>query len=111
LVYSLFDVVLLTSAVEGLPNTLIEAQAAGRPVTTTDVGGASEAIIDGVTGILVRERSPQALAAAVLSILADPAWGLRASTEAPAFVARRFGLDRLIDETLAIYGVPPRRKA
>ena len=55
LVYAAFDVVLLTSMVEGLPNMLIEAQAAGCPVVTTDVGGTREAIFEGVTGILVKE--------------------------------------------------------
>ena len=44
LVYSALDVVLLTSLVEGVPNVLIEAQAAGRPVVITAVGGTKEAV-------------------------------------------------------------------
>ena len=45
-----FDVLLQTSVVEGLPNTLIEAQYCGVPVVTTDSGGSKETIVDGVTG-------------------------------------------------------------
>ena len=91
LVYAILDVVLLTSRVEGVPNVLIEAQAAGCAVVSVDVGGTSEAVIDGRTGRLVRQRTPHSLAQAVLATLADPAWRIRARCEGPAFVATRFG--------------------
>ncbi len=104
LVYSVLDVVLLTSSVEGVPNVLVEAQAAGRPAVTTDVGGTREAVVDGRTGLIVRQRSPKLLADAVLSILADASWRTRLPVEGPAFVAARFGFDRMIGETLESYG-------
>jgi glycosyltransferase involved in cell wall biosynthesis len=104
LVYAAFDVVLLTSIVEGLPNVLIEAQAAGCPVVTADVGGAREAVAEGITGIVVRERSARELAHAVLSILADPSWRERTQAQGPAFVDRNFGFKRMIDETIEVYG-------
>lgn len=102
-VYAAFDVVLLTSIVEGLPNMLIEAQAAGCPVVTTDVGGVREAISDGVTGIVVEQRSAQKLATAVLTILQDSSWRERARTQGPLFVAQNFGLERMIDELVEVY--------
>jgi asparagine synthase (glutamine-hydrolysing) len=105
-VYAALDVVLLTSLTEGLPNVVIEAQAAGRPVVAVDVGGISEAMIDGRTGRLVRGRSPGRLAAAVLDVLGDPSWAARAEAESPAFVASRFGRERIISEMLEIYGLP-----
>ena len=46
------DLVLLTSDNEGMPLSLIEAAAAGRPAVTTDVGSAAEVVVDGVTGIV-----------------------------------------------------------
>jgi glycosyltransferase involved in cell wall biosynthesis len=107
LVYSSLDVVLLTSIVEGLPNVLIEAQAAGRPVVTTDVGGTKEAVLDGRTGILVTERSATQLAQAVLAILDDPAWRDRVRVAGPEFVGERFGGDRMIGHLLEIYGEAP----
>ncbi len=100
LLYATLDVFLMTSRFEGLPNVLIEAQAAGRPVVSTDVGGTREAVIDGVTGRIVSSRSPHHLCRAVLEILDDPSWSSRAASQAPAFVEERFGLDRMVSKTL-----------
>lgn len=52
-ILSASDSVLIPSRNEGLPRVAIEAMAAGKPVIATEVGGTPEAIIDGVTGILV----------------------------------------------------------
>lgn len=107
LFYSVMDVVLLTSAREGLPNVMIEAQAAGRPVVATDVGGTREALVEGRTGAIVRQRSATALAKTVVTMLDDVELRARVRTEGPKFVASRFGLDRMVDETLGHYGFVP----
>jgi len=104
LFYSAMDVVLLTSAVEGLPNVMIEAQAVGRPVVAPDVGGTSEALLDGTTGVIVRPRSAVHLAKAVIHVLDDVDWRERAGIEGPNFVAHRFGLERMVSETIEHYG-------
>src|SRR5262249_13908566 len=91
---------------EGTPNVLIEAQAAGIPVVASDVGGVNEALLDGVTGILVGNRRASSLASAVLKILEEPGWRERAAIEGPAFVSKRFGHQRMIDDTIAAYGCP-----
>jgi len=104
LVYSAMDVILLTSAVEGLPNVMIEAQAAGRPVIATDVGGTREALIPGRTGHIVRPRSAVHLAKAVIAALDDMRWRKQVRIEGPDFVSRRFGLERMVNETLEYYG-------
>jgi glycosyltransferase involved in cell wall biosynthesis len=104
-IYAALDVVLLTSRFEGTPNVLIEAQAAGIPVVAPDVGGVNEALLDGVTGILVGNRKASSFARAVLKILEDPGWRERATTEGPAFVSKRFGHQRMIDDTIAAYGL------
>src|SRR6516165_4607556 len=104
LIYGALDVVLLTSRFEGTPNVLIEAQAAGIPVVAPDVGGVNEALLDGVTGILVGKRQASSLARAILEILGDPGWREHAATEGPAFVSKRFGHQRMIDDTIAAYG-------
>jgi glycosyltransferase involved in cell wall biosynthesis len=104
--YAVIDVILLTSSVEGVSNTLLEAQAAGRSVVATDVGGMREAVAHGLTGLIVPERSPQRLAGAVLKILNDPTFQTRGSAEGPKFVANRFGLNRMIRETIEAYGRP-----
>lgn len=58
--------------VDGLPIVVLEAMAAGRPVVATAVSGIPLAVADGVTGRLVAEKDPAALAAAVGDLLADP---------------------------------------
>jgi len=100
---SLFNVFVLTSQFEGTPNVVIEASLLGVPVVTTDAGGTREAVREGSTGIVVPEPEPAAIAQAVLAVLDDPAWQRRARHEGPAFIKERFGLERMLDETLALY--------
>lgn len=95
---------LLTSREEGLPNVAIEAQAQGVPVVATPAGGAPEAVEDGRSGFVVAADA-QALAQAVLRVLDDRAWADAARDHARVSVARRFGLDRMLDETLRHYGL------
>ena len=112
LAYSVMDVVLLTSHFEGLPNVLIEAQALGVPVVATDVGGCREAVLDGETGVIVKSRDPAYLAERVLHILDDPDWPAKARQQGPALVRERFGIERMIEETLDAYGIEaPGRRA
>ena len=107
LIYAALDVVLLTSTVEGLPNVLIEAQAAGCPVAPPDVGGLREAVADGRTVLSPANDRRVAWPRPPRRLLADPTWGTRARVEGPAFVASRFGLERMMRQTLEIYGLPP----
>jgi len=104
LAFGLFDVFVLTSRYEGTPNVVIEASALGVPVVTTQAGGAAEAIRQGETG-LVASRDAGELARLVLSVLSDRSWSSRASELGPAFIKERFGLNRMVDEALALYGL------
>ena len=83
------DVLVLSSDVEGTPVSVMEAKALGLPVVATRVGGLPEMIDDGVDGLLVPRRDPDALAAALLRVLRDDQ--LRASmAEASATSAARY---------------------
>jgi glycosyltransferase involved in cell wall biosynthesis len=64
-----FDVFVLSSREEGIPNALLEAMAAGRPSVATAVGGTPEVMRDGETGWLVPPASPRALADALAQAL------------------------------------------
>jgi glycosyltransferase involved in cell wall biosynthesis len=103
LIYGALEVFLLTSRFEGTPNVLLEAQVAGVPVVAPNVGGTAEALLDGFSGIVVGERRASTLANAALQILDDPGWRKRASIHVPAFVSKRFGHSRMVDETIAVY--------
>jgi glycosyltransferase involved in cell wall biosynthesis len=92
----LMDVVLLTSQYEGTPNVLLEAQALGRPVVATDVGGNAETFLPGETGVLLPAHpSPDEIADAVLRALDDPGFAVRAGEQGPDFIRGRFGVERM----------------
>jgi glycosyltransferase involved in cell wall biosynthesis len=66
-----FDVFVLPSLTEGFPLTTLEAMQLGVPVVATDVGGVSEQVVDGDTGLLVPPADPSALARAIGRLLDD----------------------------------------
>jgi len=96
------DIFCLTSLNEGLGIVLIEAMAAGKAVIATDVGGVSEVILDGKTGILVPPGNPEAVAIAIKRLLSDT--GLRSSLgRAGRERARLFDREEMIEKTLSLY--------
>lgn len=66
-----FDLFVLPSLYEGLPNALLEAMAASNPVVATAVDGSVEAVVDGETGYLVPSREPQPLKERILDCVLD----------------------------------------
>ena len=104
-----FDACLLTSGAEGTPNVALEAQWLGVPVIATAGGGTREALDLGASGWLLEEPDADALAKAVLQVLFDPNLRAAAAVRGPAFVRRRFGMDRMLRETLDLYGVKAER--
>ena len=109
--YKAMDVVMLTSRHEGLPNVLLEAQSVGVPVVAPDVGGIGEAVLSGVTGWTVRQADARALAERVLACVTDKEWAAKARTEGPLFVRQRFGIARMVQRTLDVYGLSGRHGA
>ena len=101
--YALFDLFLLTSRFEGLPNVLLEAQFCGVPVVAPDVGGVREAMDPGHTGIAVGQREPAAFAEAILRLLGDRDQLARMSNAARALSAQ-FHPDRVLARLDEIYG-------
>ena len=77
---------------DGLPTVLLEAMASGLPVVSTDVTGIPEMIRDGVTGRVVGQRAPRALAGALDTLLASDATRARFAVAARADVEHRFNL-------------------
>ncbi|HEA68005.1 hypothetical protein LCGC14_2093010 [marine sediment metagenome] len=97
------DLFLLTSRAEGLPNVLLEAQAMGVPVVTTDAGGAKEAVDHGHSGWILEHDDPQHAGMVIAQLLRDLKWREKAFHHAQRLVKSRFGIDRMVSETLAVY--------
>jgi glycosyltransferase involved in cell wall biosynthesis len=102
-VMSASDVVVLTSDNEGTPVSLIEAQAAGLPVVSTDVGGVSSAVVDGRTGRLVEPDDERGFAVAVEGFLADPGSAREFGARGREHVVERFSIERLIADVDELY--------
>ena len=96
------DVVVLASRSEGLPFTLLEAMALGKPVVATRVGGVPEVVEDGRSGRLVTRDDPGALAAAITAVIDAPdavAMGARGRVR----VQTAFTLDRMVRGIERVY--------
>jgi len=73
------DLFILPSFVEGLPVSAMEAMAIGVPVIATNIAGTSELVQDGKTGLLIRPSDSQALANAVISMMENYSFRVRAA--------------------------------
>jgi glycosyltransferase involved in cell wall biosynthesis len=98
-----FTVFCLSSHMEGLGTSLLDAMAFGRPVVATAAGGIPEAVEDGVTGRVVPVRDPAALADALAEALADPARARAMGGAGRRRFEERFTADLMVDETLSAY--------
>jgi glycosyltransferase involved in cell wall biosynthesis len=99
---ALLSVFVLSSYLEGLGTSVLDAQAAGIPVVATRVGGVPEMIEDGDNGWLVPARDPRALAAAVADARARPDEARRRAQRARETV-RRFSIGNMVSRTEAVY--------
>ncbi len=100
---------LLVSRQEGFPLVVLEAMRAGLPVIASDVGGVSEAVDHGHTGLLVPRDDAGALRSALDRLLADPALRLRMGCAGRAAYDARFTVQRMVDATAAVYDDVARR--
>ncbi|MEQ8716458.1 MAG: glycosyltransferase family 4 protein [Acidimicrobiales bacterium] len=91
----------------------VEAMLSGRAVIASDTGGLPEVVLHGRTGLLVAPEDPDALAAAMASLLDDPAWATELGRAGRLHALERFGLDRYVAEHETLYTdvVTSRRKS
>jgi glycosyltransferase involved in cell wall biosynthesis len=99
-----FSVFCLSSQLEGLGTSLLDAMAYGLPVVATAAGGIPEAVDDGVTGRLVAPRDPEALAQALVEVLCDERRRAEWGTAGRLRYLERFTADRMVGETLRVIG-------
>jgi glycosyltransferase involved in cell wall biosynthesis len=97
--------VVVHASVTGEPfgQVVIEGMAAAKPVVATDGGGIPEIVVDGETGILVAMRDHSAMAAAICSLLADPARAAEMGAAGRRRVEERFTIQRTARQVEALY--------
>lgn len=98
-----FDLFVLPSLLEGMPNAVLEAMAAGVPVVATAVGGVPEFVESGHTGLLVPPASPSALADAMLRLATDVNLRRQCAHKAQVLVDTRFTAGRELGDTEQVY--------
>lgn len=96
--------VLASTRTEGVPQSLLQAFAAGVPVVASDIGGVPEVVADGVTGLLAECGSARALAAGIARVLSDAPAAARRAEAARALVEERFSHAASISRLLQLYG-------
>lgn len=97
------DICVLSSQAEGFSNSILEYMAAGRPVVATNVGGASEAIVEGLTGHLVTAGDDAAMAQRIVSLLRDPTRRQLMGLNGRRLVEERFSCETRLINTSALY--------
>ena len=98
-----FTVSVMPSLNEALSNVVLESMAAGTPTVATRVGGTPEAVIDGVTGILVPPADSGALADAIVHLLNDPQLAAHLGRAARSRIADQFSVRRMVRTTEDLY--------
>src|SRR5262249_8400869 len=102
-VYAAIDLFVLPSLNEGLPMTVLEAMAAGKPIIATRVGAIPSVIRDGQTGLLVAPRDPEGLRDAIALLLEDPHLGKSLGERARGWALQHYTSDAMAGKYLQMY--------
>jgi len=97
------DIFALPSLSEGLPLSVLEAMAAGKPVIATNVGGISEVLNDGYAELLVPPRNPDVLAEKILLLLRNPELANRLRELGRMKVEKEFSLNSMMEKYQELY--------
>lgn len=83
----------------------LEAMRYAKPVVATKVGGVADIVQDNVTGLLVEQRDPAALATAIERVLTDPALAVSLGQAGYGFAREHFSWEAIVQQTLMLYGL------
>jgi len=97
------DIYVQPSFQEGLPNAVLEAMAMGLPIVATRISGNEDVVADGDNGLLVPPGDPEALAAAIRRLVADPALAVRMGRRSREIVESRFSLAAVMNKLREAY--------
>jgi len=101
--YAGLDIVALTSRNEGTPVSLIEAQAANKPIVTTNVGGIENIVLPNRTALLTRNGGAEDYADKLLNLVADDSLRIKMTQQGWDHVKNKFHYSRLINDMSDLY--------
>jgi len=102
-IFQMSSIVVLPSYREGMPKSLLEAAACGRAVVTTNVAGCRDAIIDGITGILVQSQNAYELTNGIRKLLKNPKLLNSMGSEGRKLAENKFDINKVVEKHLEIY--------
>ncbi len=97
------DLVVSSSQWEGMPNVIMEAMAAGKPVVATAVGGTPELVTPEETGLLVPPQDPEALAQACQKMMENPDRAVEMGRAGRSRIEKSFSIEKMVRDTENIY--------
>ena len=97
------DLFVMSSVMEGLGTSLLDAMACARPIVATQTGGIPEVVVHEETGLLVPPRDSDSLADAIIALLKDDARARQYGAAGYERVHRRFSVDHMVAETVVVY--------
>jgi glycosyltransferase involved in cell wall biosynthesis len=97
------DIIALTSKNEGTPVSLIEAQASGKPIVSTTVGGIENIVLENVTALLSPKDDVEAFTQNLLKLIEDDAYRLKMAQDGSDFVRQKFSYHRLCNDMSKLY--------
>lgn len=98
-----FDIFAMSSVMEGLGTSLLDAMACGKPVVATAAGGMPEVVQHGETGLIVPPRDSRAMADAIIRLLKDEPLRQRMGAAGLSRAHSRFSAERMVADTLDAY--------
>ena len=97
------DIVALTSLNEGTPVSLIEAQAAGKPIVSTRVGGIADVVLENKTALLSEIMDEKTFSNNLLQLVNDPGLRQKFSNAGKDYVVSKFSYHRLVNDMSGLY--------
>ncbi len=100
---SISEICVLTSTAEGFSNSILEYMALSKPVVATNVGGASEAVIEGETGFLIESNDDKALAGRLSELLENPEKAVEMGKAGRKRVEEKFSTEIRLKNIISLY--------
>lgn len=103
LLLGISDIMVSASWHESFGMAIVEGMSSGLPVVSTNVGGPSETVLDGVTGFLIPPKNPELLADKIMTLIKDPDQRSQMGNAARKLVREKFSAERYARQIQDIY--------